>query len=573
MDFLTIIAPSGERDRFDITSANVRIGRSSSSDLVLQDLNVSRLHAQMVRRSEGYYILDAGGKNGTFVNDRRIEEATPIHPGDRIRLGTTTLIFNGTPSVSVEFSESPLEPGPGTTYLPADSLKTPGTEEMSLLLSNPSTQGNQLGPAAAFVSSPTGPGLVQGSFNASALGVIFEADKELVFHRPLTELLEKIMDLAGKVVRFERGLLMLLEGGELQSRVVRVPPDEAAQPISISRTITDRVLSRRESILTSDALMDERLREGHSVQIQQIRSLMCAPLRHNKEVIGLIYVDSRQRAGLFTQSDLHVLTHLANIAAVKLENARLFEQAVAAERMEQELQKAAELQNHLLPGDGPQIPGYMVYGSSISCRAVGGDYYDYIEMPAGRIAIGLGDVAGKGLPAALLMTSFQASLRALSELDLPPGDTISRLNRLLCRALPDNRFVTFFYAVLDPSTRKLQFVNAGHNPPSVIRANGKRESLGQNGPPLGMFEESTYSMGELELGPGELLVCYSDGISEAENLKGEEFSEERLTTLVENRRTLPPVEIVQHVNSVLNDHCRGTSQQDDITLVVLKRTA
>lgn len=573
MDYLTIISPSGERNRFELNSANVRIGRSSSSDLVLQDLNVSRLHAQMVRRSEGFYILDAGGKNGTFVNDRRIEEPTPVHPGDRIRLGTTTLIFNGTPSVSVEFSDSPLEAGPGTTFLPAESLKTPGMADMSLLLSNPSAQGTALGAGSAFVSSPTGPGLAQGQFNASALGVIFEADKELVFHRPLAELLETIMDLAGKVVRFERGLLMLLEGGELQSRVVRVPPEEAAQPISISRTITDRVLSRRESILTSDAMLDERLRQGHSVQIQQIRSLMCAPLRNNKEVIGLIYVDSRQRAGLFTQSDLHILTHLANIAAVKLENARLFEQAVAVERMEQELQKAAELQNHLLPGAGPEIDGYEVYGSSISCRAVGGDYYDYIEMPNGRLAIGLGDVAGKGLSAALLMTSFQASLRALSELDLSPADTISRLNRLLCRALPDNRFVTFFYAVLDPATRKLKYVNAGHNPPSVVRADGTRESLGQNGPPLGMFEESTYTMKDLELGPGELLVCYSDGISEAESPKGEEFGEDRLTSLVENQRALPPVEIVQHVNSTLNDHCRGTSQQDDITLVVLKRTA
>ena len=241
--------------------------------------------------------------------------------------------------------------------------------------------------------------------------------------------------------------------------------------------------------------------------------------------------------------------------------------------MEQELQKAAELQNHLLPGAGPEIPGYQVYGSSISCRAVGGDYYDYIEMPDGRLAIGLGDVAGKGLSAALLMTSFQASLRALSELDLSPADTISRLNRLLCRALPDNRFVTFFYAVLDPATRKLKFVNAGHNPPSVVRADGTRESLGQNGPPLGMFAESTYTMNDLELAPGELLVCYSDGISEAESPKGEEFGEDRLTTLVENQRALPPVEIVQHVNTTLNDHCRGTSQQDDITLVVLKRTA
>jgi serine phosphatase RsbU (regulator of sigma subunit) len=574
VDFLTVIAPSGERNRFEITSANVRIGRSSSCDLVLQDLNVSRLHAQLVRRAEGYYILDAGGKNGTYVNDRRIEDATPVAPGDRIRLGTTTLIFNGTPSVSVEFSDSPLEPGPGTTFLPADSVKTPGAGEVSMILSNPSTPGATLGPgASAFVSSPTGPGLAQGSINASALGVIFEADKELVFHRPLAELLETIMDLAGKVVRFERGLLMLIEGGQLRARVVRVPPEEVAQPISISRTITERVLSRRESILTSDALMDDRLRLGHSVQIQQIRSLMCAPLRRDREVIGLIYVDSRQRAGLFTQTDLHILTHLSNIAAVKLENARLFEQAVAAESMEQELQKAAELQNHLLPGVGPEIPGYMVYGSSISCRAVGGDYYDYITMPEGRIAVGLGDVAGKGLPAALLMTSFQASLRALSELDLPPGDTIKRLNRLLCRSLPDNRFVTFFYAVLDPGTRKLRVVNAGHNPPLVIRADGRRESLGQNGPPLGMFEGSAYTEADLELGAGEILICYSDGISEAESPKGEAFGVERLSAMVESHRALPPVEIVQHVNAELNDHCRGTSQQDDITLVVLKRTA
>ena len=346
MDYLTIIAPSGEQTRFDISTANLRIGRSSTSDLVLQDLNVSRLHAQMVRRAEGFYVLDAGGKNGTFLNDRRIEEATRINPGDRIRLGTTTLIFNGSPSVSVEFSDTPLQPGPGTTYLSADSLKTPNVSDIPLLLQT------SLPPQALQGSTMVGVDQRPGLPDAATLRVIFEADKELEFHRPLPELLETIMDLAGKVVRFERGLLMLVEGGDLSSRVVRVPPEEAGKPISISRTIADRVLKRKESILTNDAMLDERFRQGHSVEMQQIRSLMCAPLRNDKEVIGLIYLDSRVRAGLFTESNLQLLTHLANVAAVKLENARLFEQVVAAEQMERELQKAAELQNHLLPGSG-----------------------------------------------------------------------------------------------------------------------------------------------------------------------------------------------------------------------------
>ena len=559
MDFLTIITPDGGTQKYDLQpSPNLKIGRSSTSDLVLQDLNVSRMHAELVRRPEGYFVLDAGGKNGTFVNDRRIDGPTMLQPGDRVRLGTTTLVFNGHPKSNVEFVDQPLMAGPGTIHLSADDLRTPNIGEMSVIQGTP-----------APIHRATGPGTTPSG--GQALQIIFEADKELVFHRPLDELLEKIMDLAGRAVRFERGLLMLLEGGALRSHVIRVPQAETGKPISISKTITDRVMKAQESILTSDATIDDRFKAGQSVEIQQIRSLMCAPLWNNREVIGLIYLDSRQKSGLFTLDDLRLLTHLANVAAVKIENARLFEQAVAAERMEQEIQKAAEIQNHLLPQEGPPIEGYEIFGTSLMCRAVGGDYYDYVPLEDGRYGLGLGDVAGKGLPAALLMASFQASLRALSEMELSPDDTIRRLNRLLCKSIPENRFVTFFYAVLEPKTHVLTYVNAGQNPPYIVRHGGGSDRLEQSGPPLALLEDATYKSHQTRLEPGDVLVCYSDGISEARGPSEEEFGELRLCEVVANEATRPAVELVRAVTLALQGHCAGRAYQDDVTLVVLKR--
>src|SRR5262249_4163188 len=157
----------------------------------------------------------------------------------------------------------------------------------------------------------------------------------------------------------------------------------------------------------------------------------------------------------------------------------------------------------------------------LMCRAVGGDYYDYLPLDGGRVGIGLGDVAGKGLPAALLMASLQASLRALSELGLPPDDMMTRLNRLLCRTVPENRFVTFFFAALDPASHTLSYVNAGQNPPYIVRQGQEPEKLGQTGPPLGLFDTTRYGSRTVTLSPGDILVCYSDGVSEARG-EGEE---------------------------------------------------
>ncbi len=568
MDFLTIVTPDGASSRRELSATPLRIGRSSGNDLVLQDLNVSRTHAEVVRRPEGYYLLDSGGKNGTFVNDDRIADPVLLRSGDRVRVGSTTLIFNGAPASPVEFANRPLPAGGDTKFLAAGEIHTPALADLPLMLEvtpPPAAHAADAARPPAFFRDTPVP--------SPALGILLEANEQLVFHRPLGEIFDTIMGLARRAVPFERGLLMLLQGDRLIPQVIIVPPDEAGRTISMSRTVADRVIHRKESVLTSDALFDERFRQGESVEAQHLRSVMCVPLWNNREVIGLIYVDNRHRAGLFTEENLRVLTQLANVAAVKIENARLFEQVIAAERMEQELQRAAEIQDHLLPAEGLPIPGYLLYGSSVPCRAVGGDYYDYIALPGGRYGIGLGDVAGKGLPAALLMCSFQASLRALSELDLPADETLARLNRLLCRQIPSNRFVTFFYGVLDSQRHSLTYVNAGQNPPWVIHSDGRAERFPQPGRPLGLFEDTVYQVATIALRPGELLVCYSDGVTEGQNPAGEEFGEERLLGIAGAARGSAPLEVVRRITAEIDSHHAGSPRQDDVTLVVLKRSA
>src|SRR5262245_13737039 len=408
MDYLTVCVSGGKTYRRDIGAEGMSIGRSSSNDLVLEDPGVSRSHARIARFPEGFFLLDAGGKNGTFINERRIAAPTLLRAGDVVRIGSSTLTFNGSTSSPVEFVDSPLAAGPATRFLRVSDAVTPHSFD----------RGGSSSDTDPSIRSVIPAGAASGSFaNSPALNIIFEAAKELVFHRPLGEILETIVDLVGKAVPFDRGLLMLLEDGQLVPRVVRVPRGEEGRTISISQTIADRVTQRQESVLTADALADERFREGHSVVAQQIRSAMCVPLWNNRDVIGLIYIDSRRRAGLFTEDHLRLLAHLANVAAVKIENVRLFEQQVQAQKVEAELARASEIQKILLPAESPPIPGYLLHGSSEPARVVGGDLFDYIDLPGGRYVLALGDVAGKGYPAALLMCAFQASVRALAELD------------------------------------------------------------------------------------------------------------------------------------------------------------
>jgi sigma-B regulation protein RsbU (phosphoserine phosphatase) len=332
------------------------------------------------------------------------------------------------------------------------------------------------------------------------------------------------------------------------------------------------VVGKRESVLTSDAQRDDRFRGQDSVVVEQVRSALCVPLRNDEKVVGLLYVDSRREIGLFSEEDLRVLAHLASVAAVKIENHRLLEQARRDFLLNMELDQAATLQENLLPARGPEIPGYRISARSIPCRGVGGDCFDFVGMPEGRHAIGLGDVAGRGLPAALLMCYFHAGLHVLAGLGLSEEQTFTRLNRLLCPRFPPNRFVTSFYGVLDPRENRLTYVNAGQDPPFLIRGGSGALQLPILGMPLGLFEESRYESGAVDFAPGDVLLCYSDGATEGESPSGEMFGAERLLSAARGAREGSPEEIISAITDEIEKHHAGRAHEDDITLLVLKRT-
>ncbi|HSD65890.1 MAG TPA: PP2C family protein-serine/threonine phosphatase, partial [Vicinamibacteria bacterium] len=286
-------------------------------------------------------------------------------------------------------------------------------------------------------------------------------------------------------------------------------------------------------------------------------------------VIGLVYVDSLQHAHAFTEDDLRVLTALANVAAAKIENVRLLEESMEKRRMEEDMRMAAEIQTGLLPREAPGVPGWDVAGCNRPCRTVGGDYYDFAVEDA-RLLLALGDVSGKGTGAALLMTVLRAAVRSHWR-EPVLADAVGRINRTVCQNVPSSKFVTFFLAALDPGTGALAYVNAGHNPPLLVRAGGEVDTLSEGGLVLGMFDDVVYDGGRVEMRPGDTLVIYSDGVTETWDADDEEFGEERLRALAVRSRTLAAEDLQSAILHEIERFEAGARATDDRTIVVLKR--
>jgi serine phosphatase RsbU (regulator of sigma subunit) len=317
--------------------------------------------------------------------------------------------------------------------------------------------------------------------------------------------------------------------------------------------------------------LDDAFKGRMSIVEQKVHTMMAAPLQAKERIIGLIYLDSPFILREFTKDDLSLLTVMANIAATRIENVRLAEVEAAERIMKRDLSQAADIQGGMLPARAPIVPGAELAGFNVACRTVGGDYYDFFPYPSGKVGLTLGDVSGKGMPASLLMMQLHARVQLLAE---DPGDLgpfMVRLNKATCAKCPSNRFITFFFCVLDPATGDLAYANAGHNPPILVRANGDAEMLEGGGPVLGILAVAPYAEMHARLEHGDMLVLYSDGVTEANNPAFDEFDEERFIEVLEANRHQPAARIVEAVMKALNEFCAGAAQADDITLVVAKR--
>jgi sigma-B regulation protein RsbU (phosphoserine phosphatase) len=549
---IAILEPGGGTRQVPLDRERIRIGRSSDNDLSFPgDMSLSRHHLVLERGDGGWYVEDLGAKNRTTLNGRRIEGKTPLSAGDRISAGQVVVVFGGTKT-----STGPVEFTPGGDEGP---LRATVMTNLRGVLSRESTMPGTPKPASRAEKR----GL---PLDHPGVAALIRAGQELAGHRPLDELFELILDLSIQAVGAERGVLMTLEGEDLVARSVR------GAGFRISTAVRDRVLKEGASLLVRDTALDEAFKSRDSIVGQQVQSVMAVPLQTNDRVIGLVNVDSRSFARPFTPDDLDLLTVLANVAAIRIENERLAVVELQKQVISRELEQAAGIQRRLLPHESPVVPGYEIAGHNVPCQTVGGDYYDFFPYADGRLGLVLGDVSGKGMQAAILMSAVKGGVQVLfGETPDDVASLMSRLDRVVASNFPRNRFVTLFFGLLDPATGELIYCNAGHNPPFLVRADQSIERLPSCGTILGIFPEMGYQVKRARLDPGDVLTLYSDGVTEESSPAGEEFGEARLATLLIQQGREGAASLVEGVRKAVLAWAAGAPAADDVTVVVARR--
>ena len=558
---LTIRTPDGKARKVILDNKDLTLGRSAATDLCYpDDSGLSRQHLVFEMAGNRWQIRDLNSKNGTVVNGQRLNtDALPLRAGDRISAGHLIVEFGAMPPAAAVLPLDGSSPVGGATVVFVDRGSA---EPISASTTVQASLEGLMGPDKV---DPTKTHAFTGSPQMRAL---IRAGRELARHSSLDEVFQVIMDLSMEAVAAGRGVLMTLEGDKLEVRAMR------GEGFQISSTVRDRVLKERASVMVRDTSLEEAFRERRSIVQQQIKSMIAVPLQTNDRVIGLIYLDSPNMVRQFTREDLNLLTVMANVAAIRIEHSRLNEIEHTEQLYAKELAQAAQIQMGLLPAKAPHVDGYTLGGFNVPCRTVGGDYYDFIDFPDGQLAAIVADVSGKGLAAALMMTSLQARCQILFDGATSLATDVARLNSAVTKNCPPGKFITFFIGMLNPSTGEFRYCNAGHNPPLIVRANGSIEKLPGGGVVLGILPIFTYDEETIQLHPGDVAILYSDGVTENFAAdRDEEFGEIRLGQMIYEHRLEPIEAIIEHVCDAVNEFTTNAPWADDFTLVLIRREA
>src|SRR5215213_7372846 len=576
MSELFVNYPDRAPERLPLGRLRITIGRSARNDVCVPDPFASRVHAEVRREGDNYVLQDLGSANGTYYNGSRLEQAVALTPGVRIHIGETEIVFKDQaaapqlPATTIE-EDAPL---PEATIAFDSAQHT--TNGLLESIEAARTQSSGRFDVAAIMPHRTGSTAKSAPVTADhgdLLALISKVGVTLLASATLDETLSQVALLVFDAVPAERCLIMLREGDDAGLKV-RAAETRDRTPVEdevrVSRTIVEEVVNRGRSVLTSDAQHDPRFMSS-TVTFQGIRSVLAVPLGVGERIFGMIYADSPFATSRFTEDHLKVLTTLGSVAAIRVENTRLLEEHLEHQEYERELHLARGIQQRFQPTAPPVVPGFELQGISFPSYQIGGDYYDFIPCHDGRLVVALGDVSGKGTSAALLMSSLHAAVHAQVASCRPITETIGAVNRYLADNTPANRFVTLFYAELDPLTGSLSFINAGHNPPIIAHEGGKLETLAAGGLPLGIVPDFDYREGRTQLRAGGILVAYSDGVTETQNPKGEEFGTVRLQEVISQNLDRTASGIRDKIEAALSSFAQGTPAGDDITLVIVKR--
>ena len=561
MAFLQVVQGREPGRRFELANGESVIGRSSDCAVSLDVAAVSRRHA-LVREDGGrFYLEDLGSRNGTFVNNERVGDRAPLSDGDQILVCDQLLAFS--------FGGAPASLG-GIPSLHESSLSAP-------LEDDDGSEGDQLANVQATLD--LGPGT--GSWRLSAkpevkLGAMIEISHNLGKTLTVEEILPKLLDSLFKIfVQADRGFIVMpaMPGGPLVSVADKARRSDVDEKMRFSRTIIEEAMRSRRAILSADAASDQRFNMAQSITDLRIRSMICAPMIDSDgEPLGAIQIDTMNQRSRFTDEDLEVLAGVAGQAALSMDNAKMHEQAIEQRAVQRDLELARQMQRGLLPAAPPKVPGYSFFDYYQSARQVGGDYYDYVLLPDGRFAVIVGDVAGKGVAAALLMARLSSDVRFSLASERDPAQAVRQINRSFLEHDWEDRFVTMIVAVVDPREHQLTIVNAGHMAPLLRSSDGKVEELGEElaGLPLGVSGEYEYESCVRTLEPGDCVTIYTDGFSEAMNAQRELYGTERLTRQI----AVPGIKVAELGQLVLGDVSKfvdGFAQSDDMCLACFGR--
>jgi phosphoserine phosphatase RsbU/P len=518
-------------EEYELNAPMAVIGRGASCDIRLVDPSVSRHHARIVRVNDGYFIEDAGGRNGTFVNGELLVGSSPLQDGDRIRVQSVTMVFHRL--ASADRAE------------PADAR---------MLVVGRVSPFN----AAIRVTKASAQRQLQAMLQTlQALGGTLE----------LPDLLDAVLaSLLEVFPQADRGLVLVQENGRLIPKAYR-HRGANSDSIAYSRTIVQRAIEMQEATLMLDAAQENPTSE--SVLTAGIRSVMCVPLfSQNKQPLGVLQLDACNLRRAFDESDLHVLTCVATQVSMAMEYSQLA-------YLLGDLTFAAEVQRGFLPKADADLGDYYYWGYCEPARRVGGDFYNYFALPNGNHAALLGDVAGKGMAASLMMVQAVTVCRVA--LRSHPDDlrgVVRWVNREINRSAAPGQFVTCILCVICPETDEITMVSAGHMSPVICRADGSTHtpfSTTMIGLPLGVWEEYQYGSVSVRLEPGECVVLFSDGVSEAEDAQGRIYTSERIGRQLVNMNGKHPSEVGRMLLEDLRRHVGDQEPTDDVSIVVFGR--
>ncbi len=560
MATLEIVAGVNAGNSYDLTDEQTVIGRYQYCQVVLPVNTISRQHAHIVRVDDSFYIEDLNSLNGTFVNGAEIEERTPLHDQDSIQLYDTRITFHAS-ALPEKREETPGEL--------SETRAIPTSETASWRRRSPEIL-NTLD-VSAELRLETGARV--------KLKAVLDITRILGSSLSLDEVLPKIVDgMFAVFPQIERGYILLEDEftGNLEPHAMRQRSgdNESSTFGPISKSLARRVMSEGQALLVADDAGEDDADLSESVFDFPTRSMMCAPLMGPaRRALGILHVDTRDGSQPLTGDDLEVLSCVATIAGQWVENARTYEARLRNDRQQRELAMARQMQLHFLPQRRPQLAGYGFFDYYRPANEVGGDYYDYISLPDGRLGLAVGDVSGKGVSAALLMSRLCSETRSCLHASQSAAEAVERLNRGLFEPLIESRFITFVLCLIDPQRHTLSLVNAGHMPP-VLRHGGRGDveviGVAQKGLPLGVESGRHYEELELQLAPGDTLVVYTDGISEAANSEGKLYGNSRVRKIVKSGP--PNVEALGEALLVdINQFVGAQPQSDDICLLCFGR--